>query len=165
MNIGIDLGGSHIGIGVVDEAGNILKQEGIDLNEQNAKSIQEFIQDYLLQTIGSLLNDYKVEFIGVASPGTPQDGKITNLVNLGIKELDITNILYYHFHLPVKVKNDAKCAGLAEKKIGSLKQYQDAVFLCLGTGIGASVYIREKELTPMRNSRFWNRTYDYSKRW
>ena len=44
-----------------------------------------------------------------------------------------------HFDIPVLLKNDAKCAGLAEKTYGALKEYQDAVFLCLGTGIGGAV--------------------------
>ena len=56
-----------------------------------------------------------------------------------------------HFDIPVLLKNDAKCAGLAEKTYGALKEYQDAVFLCLGTGIGASVFMNDKELKPIQN--------------
>ena len=56
-----------------------------------------------------------------------------------------------HFDIPVLLKNDAKCAGLAEKTYGALKEYQDAVFLCLGTGIGASVFMNGKELKPIQN--------------
>ena len=90
--------------------------------------------------------------IGIASPGTPKDGKITNIVNLGIKELDISTILKFKFNIPVKVKNDAKCAAIAEMKYGALNSYQDAVFLCLGTGIGGAVLMGGKELEPIRNS-------------
>ncbi len=52
------------------------------------------------------------------------------------------------------MRNDAKCAGLAEKTYGSLKKYKDCVFLCLGTGIGGSVFYKGKEFKPYRNSGF-----------
>ena len=63
---------------------------------------------------------------------------------VGIKELDISTILKFKFNIPVKVKNDAKCAALAEKRYGSLKDYEDAVFLCLGTGIGSAVFLNNQ---------------------
>ena len=53
--------------------------------------------------------------------------------------------------VPIQIRNDAKCAGLAEKKYGALKPYEDAVFLCLGTGIGGSAFLQGKELIPKRN--------------
>ena len=76
------------------------------------------------------------------------------MVNLNIKELNITQIIKKQYDGLIKVKNDAKCAALAEKNYGSLKNYQDAVFLCLGTGIGGSCFMQGKELIPTRNSGF-----------
>lgn len=151
MKIGIDLGGSHIGIGIVDEQGKIIQKNETELKD--VENIQEFIISQIKNEIEFYINKYKsIEFIGIASPGTPKDGKLTNITNLGIKELDITQILEKKFNVPVKVKNDAKCASIAEKQYGALKQYQDAVFLCLGTGIGGSVFVAGKEMNPIRNS-------------
>ncbi len=86
--------------------------------------------------------------------GNAINGKITNIVNLNIKQLDIASIIKKEYGGPIIVKNDGKCAALAEKTYGSLKSYQDAVFLCLGTGIGGSCFVQGKELTPIRNSGF-----------
>ena len=83
-----------------------------------------------------------------------ESGKITNIVNLGIQELEINNMIKKIFQGTIQVKNDAKCAALAEKTYGSLKNYKDAVFLCLGTGIGGSFFIKGEEIKPSRNSGF-----------
>lgn len=50
--------------------------------------------------------------------------------------------------IKVKIRNDAKCCALAEKKYGSLKDYKDCVFLCIGTGIGGAVFLNNKLLEP-----------------
>ena len=104
MKIGIDIGGSHIGIGVVNENGKIIEKYETDLsnnqvalnntNESNLNNeislnITEFIEKYIIENIKKIQKNYNIDVIGVASPGTPQNGKITTMVNLGIKELDI----------------------------------------------------------------------------
>ena len=153
MRIGIDIGGSHIGIGLVDENGNIVEKYETDINNKSG-DLNKFIEGYILQAIKKLSKEYKIELIGIASPGTPKDGKLTNLVNLGINELDITKIIKKEFNGKIQINNDAKCAGLAEKQYGSLKDYDDAVFMCLGTGIGGAVFLGGKELKPKRNPGF-----------
>lgn len=151
MKVGVDLGGSHIGMGIIDDNGRILEKKEIEL--YNIQNMQEFIIDSISNEIDYYIKKYNdIEMIGIASPGTPKDGKLTNIVNLGIKELDISTILKFKFNIPVKVKNDAKCAAIAEMKYGALNSYQDAVFLCLGTGIGGAVLMGGKELEPIRNS-------------
>ena len=55
--------------------------------------IADFIENYITETIKKIQSNYTVDMIGVASPGTPKNGKITTLVNLGLNELDITNII------------------------------------------------------------------------
>ena len=155
MKIGIDLGGSHIGIGVIDEDGKILQKKETDLKiEKNSSKVEQFIKTYLQSSVKELIQKYSIETIGVASPGTPKNGKITSLVNLGIQELDIIEILQEISHLPIKVHNDAKCAAVAEKRYGSLKEYSDAVFLCLGTGIGGAVFLNNQLLEAKRNPGF-----------
>ncbi len=151
MKIGIDLGGSHIGIGVIDKEGKVVEKQETDLNTAIISNIPQFIEEYVLKTIANIVDKYSIDFIGIASPGTPKEGKITTLVNLGIQELDITEMIKQYYDLPIQVRNDAKCAGIAEKTFGSLKKYQDAVFLCLGSGIGGSAFLSGKELKPMRN--------------
>lgn len=158
MKIGIDLGGSHIGIGVINENGEILEKIETDLDirslNNEINNIEEFIEKYLTDNVKNFIKKYEIEIIGVASPGTPKDGKITTLVNLGINELNITQILNKVCNIPIVIRNDAKCAGLAEKIYGSLKPYSDAVFICLGTGIGGAIFVDNQLLTPKRNPGF-----------
>lgn len=154
MKIGIDLGGSHIAIGIINEKGEILEKKETDLDRTKTNSLEEFIKIYLTETVKYFIQKYSIEKIGVASPGTPKDGKITALVNLGIQKLDISEILHQVCDVPVTIQNDAKCAGIAEKQYGSLKNYSDAVFICLGTGIGGAVFVDNKLLTPKRNPGF-----------
>lgn len=154
MKIGIDLGGSHIGIGVINEEGKILEKEETDIKNGNSNKTAEFITTYIQLIVQKLIKKYAIQSIGVATPGTPKQGKATSLVNLGIKELDIIEILQEVCNLSIKVHNDAKCAAMAEKTYGSLKEYSDAVFLCLGTGIGGAVFLNNQLLEPKRNPGF-----------
>jgi len=146
MKIGVDLGGSHIGIGLVDDKGNILqKEEKIIEDKTNIKLIiEEFITEKVIQ-IG--LNN-NIEFIGVAIPGTVSDDKIVKAVNLGLENYDLAKRLKEILHIDVKLKNDAKCAALAEQKYGELSQYSNSVFLCIGTGVGSAVIFNNKLLEP-----------------
>jgi len=54
----------------------------------------------------------------------------------------------------MQIKNDAKCAALAEKNYGSMKKYNDCIFLCLGTGIGGAAFLKGELLEPKRFSGF-----------
>ena len=150
MKIGIDMGGSHVAIGIVNENGKIIEKFEKDIKTVGDQAKAE-ISTYIIEIISKIKENHNIEKIGIGSPGTPRDGVLTNLINLKIKEFDISSILMEHFDIPVLLKNDAKCAGLAEKTYGALKEYQDAVFLCLGTGIGASVFMNGKELKPIQN--------------
>ncbi len=176
MKIGIDIGGSHIGIGLVNENGKIIEKYETDLSsykmsnkealsnykvnnktqdgQKENSNISEFIEKYIIETITKLKENYNIELIGVACAGTPKDGKITSIVNLGLKELDITTIIKSVYNGKIIVRNDAKCAALAEKAYGSLNKYSDCVFLCLGTGIGGSVFMGNKQLQPIRYPAF-----------
>jgi len=150
MKIGIDMGGSHVAIGIVNENGKIIEKFEKDIKTVGDQAKAE-ISTYIIEIISKIKENHNIEKIGIGSPGTPRAGVLTNLINLKIKEFDISSILMEHFDIPVLLKNDAKCAGLAEKTYGALKEYQDAVFLCLGTGIGASVFMNGKELKPIQN--------------
>ncbi len=144
MKIGIDLGGSHIGIGVVDEKGNIIcKEEKYIVEKTNIeKQIEEFVIEKVMQM--QLTNE--VDEIGMAVPGTISNNKIIKAVNLGIENYDIVSKLEGILKLPMRLRNDAKCAALAEQKYGELAEYKNSIFLCIGTGIGGAVIFNGKLL-------------------
>ena len=162
MKIGIDIGGSHIATGLVDKSGRIISKESRDINISNIKE-EKRVENLILEIIENEINyllekkDYTKEDItkiGIAVPGSPKDTKIRNLVNLNIKEFDLGKELKDKYNVNVKIKNDGKCAGIAEKKYGSLKKYKDCAFLCIGTGVGSSVFLDDELLEPKQNPGF-----------
>ncbi len=162
MKIGIDIGGSHIASGLVDKNGKLISKESRDINISkinDEKRVESLIIEIIDNEINILLekNDFTrgdISKIGIAVPGSPKDTKIRNLVNLHIKEFDLGNKLKEKYNVNVKIKNDGKCAGIAEKKYGSLKKYSDCVFLCIGTGVGSSVFLDDELLEPKQNPGF-----------
>ena len=92
------------------------------------------------------MSKYKITEIGIASPGTVKQKEIVCANNLGIKDYKIVENLEKEIKLPIKIRNDAKCAAIAESKIGVLKEYKRSIFLTLGTGIGGAVIINGKLL-------------------
>jgi len=146
MKIGIDIGGSHVGIGLVDNNGSIIQKEEMFIKDRNniKEKIEEFITENIIQM--SLLNN--IEFIGIAVPGTVSGNKIIKSVNLGLTDYDLASNLEKILKIKVKMKNDAKCAALAEQKYGELAEYDDSIFLCIGTGVGAAVIHDGKMLEP-----------------
>ncbi len=157
MNIGIDIGGSHIGVGLVGASGKIINKKEVDITEKDKKNIEKMIVNTIIEFIKNILKEQdittkEVGYIGIASPGTIENNCIYNVVNLGLEKLDIAKILNKEFGLDVKIKNDAKCAGIAESMYGSTKPVQDSIYLCLGTGIGGSAFINNKLVEPRYKS-------------
>lgn len=91
--------------------------------------------------------------------GRIKEGKIIEASNLGIIDFDIVDILKKKLNFDkIYLRNDGKCAALCEKTYGSLKNYEDAIFLCLGTGIGGAVFKEGKLLSAKKKTGFEFRT-------
>ena len=105
-----------------------------------------------------------IEGIGIASPGTSNEKKIIKAENLGIVNFEIIDVLKKHYKdTKIKITNDAKAAAMCEKYYGNLKQYDDCIFMCLGTGVGGAVFLDGKMLKPKRYPGFELRTCNYRK--
>lgn len=165
MKLGIDLGGSHIGIGLIKQGKIMTKYEDRDfwndnfrIYEEPTKAMEEAkndILDFIMKKIKQYNQKCVIDEIGIACPGDPLQKKliIKNLVNLGINELDL-NKVYEKTKIPMKLKNDAKAAAEAEHTYGALQGYDDAIFLCLGTGIGSGVFLNGKLLKANKHVGF-----------
>lgn len=158
MRIGVDVGGSHIGLGLVNKDGKLILKA-----EKDYDKIQEDMSNIVLETIIELINkiidnnDVKkeeIESIGIAFPGTVSETTVIKAENLGIDDFEVVKKLKKHFDVPIHLENDAKCAAIAEKEFGSLRNYEDAIFLIIGTGVGGAVYLNGKLLRPKRYSGF-----------
>ena len=146
MKIGIDLGGSHIAIGVVNNNGIIVEKIEKRIMSKEKENIKKVINEYVIDNVNILKEKYDITNIGIAIPGTIKEGIIVKSVNLGIENYPIVEELKNSIQLPIQIQNDAKCAGIAENRYGSLKSYQRSIFLTLGTGIGGAVIINHQLL-------------------
>ena len=153
MKIGIDIGGSHIGIGLVDEFGNIQQKkekyivERVENESQISKqNLKEEITQFIIQTIKEYQKMDFVENVGIAVPGTVNQTTIIKAVNLGIENYEITPIIEKETGTKIKLKNDAKCSALAEQKYGNFSECKNGLFLCIGTGVGGAVIYNGKVL-------------------
>lgn len=157
MKIGLDIGGSHIAIGVINNNYELILKEERDIKIYEFENPSVALYNNIIQIIEKILektNIEELELIGLASAGSVENGKIVNACNLNITNMEIVNPLEHKFKTKVLLRNDAKCAALAEKKIGSIKNFKDAVFLTIGTGIGGAVFMDGKMLSPKRKSGF-----------
>lgn len=159
MKIGIDVGGSHIAVALIDVNANILIKKEKDIDIKDKTCIEEFLVKYIVKCINEIIEEKhisinEIELIGIAAPGTIKDGIIVKATNLNIKNFDIVSEIKKYFCINIVIRNDGKCATLAEKYYGSMKNYSDFVYLCLGTGIGCGVVINNKLLKPNRYEGF-----------
>lgn len=141
MYIGVDLGGTNIVAGLVDENCKVVLCKSRDTDSY--RGVEPIIND-ITDLIKEIIDESKVQVksIGIGIPGfADKEGNVKAIINLKWKNIKLSEILKADFNLPVAVDNDATVAGLAEFEGGSMKGYNHGVLLTLGTGIGAGIII------------------------
>ena len=146
MKIGIDIGGSHIGLGLVDDKGKIIQKEEKFIKDKN--DIENSIEEFIFEKVTEMSCENFIENIGISIPGTIYQNKVLRSVNLNLNNYDLGENLAQKFNgkYIIKMQNDAKCATLAEIKYGNLSKYKSSIFLCIGTGVGGTVIVNKKIL-------------------
>ena len=136
INIGIDIGGRHIGVGLVDSEGNIIKKEIYDYPKEMVQ-----IED-VFEPINAFIEENEntdVDYIGIGIPGIASDTYINYTCNLPLKDVEIKD--YIKTSLPVYVSNDANCATIAEYQVVDGKLFSNYAFVTFGTGVGCGIII------------------------
>ncbi len=157
MNIGIDLGGSHIGIGLIDNGEIKYKLEkDIYENEKGKENILTLINTLINEILQkNNIEKGNIEIIGIACPGIEENGIIKKANNLNIEYFELqTEMQAIYPEVKINVRNDAKSAAIAEKRYGVLSQYDNAVMLTIGTGIGGAVFYNNELLKGNRSEAF-----------
>ncbi len=143
--IGVDLGGTNIVVGLVDEEGKIIKL----LNQPTLKERGiEKIFDDIIDMCKELIEEYQLDEtslkgIGIGSPGMidRQNGIIVYSNNIKVHDFNARNYMESKLSYPVCLANDADCAALGEVAAGAAKGFSDAVIFTLGTGVGGGIII------------------------
>lgn len=154
--LGIDLGGTNIAIGIVDENYTLLHKDSTPTFRDRA--YQEIIKDMaelslkVVKDAGVTLE--QVKSIGIGSPGIPNDkeGTIIRNYNLGFKDTPIRAEMQKFIFLPVFLENDANCAALAESVAGAAVGAEHSITVTLGTGIGGGIIINKKIFSGFNNA-------------
>ncbi len=149
--IGIDLGGTNIKAGVVNESFEIIAKASVKtLCPRPAKDICDDMAKVSAEACrlaGISVDD--VEWIGVGTPGIADNvnGTIPYSNNLDFHDVPVRKYIQEHIDKPVYVANDANAAAYGEFVAGAAKGAKNAVCITLGTGVGAGIIVDGKILT------------------
>ncbi len=147
--LGIDLGGTNIAIGLVDENFKIVLKDKLPTKAH--RPLGEIIDDMaalckaIVERAGISFDD--VEYAGIAAPGSvdPKAGVVRYSNNIKMSNFPIAEELQNR--VPIKkifLENDANAAALAEAKVGAGKGCKDLIMITLGTGVGGGIVIDGK---------------------
>lgn len=146
--LGIDLGGTNIAAGVVDEEYKIIaKAKTSTLRHRTAEEIANSMADVAREAVKEAeLSLEDIESIGVGSPGTVDSdrGIIVYANNIGFLNTPVGDMLFEKLGRPIYVENDANAAAYGEFVAGSAKNANSAVCITLGTGVGGGIIIDGK---------------------
>lgn len=143
MILGVDIGGTNIKFGVVDEEYNILEKLKIPTaKDGNAETIIEDI----VSVIQNIRETFPIEKIGIGTPGTVdyEKGICVRSANLPYKNTPMVAMIEEAVNLPVFLANDATSAVCGELYAGSGRIYSNLIMVTLGTGVGGGIIIDGK---------------------
>ncbi len=148
MKIGIDIGGSHVAIGLVNEKYEIIDKLEKDWTQQEKEDLWNIIPQVMIELITKILEKNHLQEIESIGIGFPKSRIINGIVYIKEITIDLISLLEPIFHTKVYVKNDVKCSGICEKRLGNLKKYENSLFLTLGTGIGGAYFYHGELMVP-----------------
>ncbi len=146
--IGIDLGGTNIVAGVVDENYKIVAKASTKTNlPRPEKKIADDMVKVSLEAVknaGITIDD--IQWVGVGTPGiaNSEKGIIEYSCNLGFDNTPMKKYIQESIDKPVFIENDANAAAYGEFVAGAAKGAENAVCITLGTGVGGGIVIDGK---------------------
>lgn len=145
LYIGIDVGGTNLKAGLVDETGNILAVERRPLDfrgpEQFAADVAQLAAAAAHK--GGVAPE-ALEYVGMGLPGAVSGGDILFTTNIPMENVPIEELFRRHLDLPLLLGNDADCAAVGEFFCGAGQGTRDFAVVTLGTGIGCGLLLGGK---------------------
>ncbi|MBR5615936.1 MAG: ROK family protein [Clostridia bacterium] len=149
VRLGVDLGGTNIAVGIVDENYQVIHKDSVPT--QASRAPEAIVDDIamlcrrVLADKGLTLSD--VSGVGIAAPGTinSRDGYVEYANNLPFIHFPIVPLLKERLgDIPTFVDNDANAAAWGEAIAGAAKGTANSVMITLGTGVGGGIVIDNK---------------------
>lgn len=149
LKIGIDLGGTNIAAGIVNENGKIVCKKSVLTGAE--RWYEEIVND-IVSLCHILCTEAKTDIkdiatVGIAVPGGVDEktGEVIFTPNVPFTGINLSKVLSEKMHgATVKVMNDANAATLAEVLAGAATDANNAVMITLGTGVGGGIVIDKK---------------------
>lgn len=142
--IGIDVGGTNIASGLVNDKGEVLKR---DKRPTEATKGSEYVIKNIVEAVNNLAKEVGIENIkgiGLGIPGyvDPDEGISRFSVNLGWENIPVVIKLKENFsQTPIFMENDVRVAALGEKYFGAGRGFNNLIMITLGTGVGSAIII------------------------
>jgi len=137
--IGVDIGGTKIAAGVVDDEGNILAQTRRETDADDVASIDRAIADIYAE----LSAQHEVGAIGLAAAGfvASDRARVLFAPNIAWREYPLRDKVaaLVEDDVAIVVENDANAAGWAEFRFGAARDVDDMLMLTIGTGLGGAI--------------------------
>jgi glucokinase len=147
LTIGVDIGGTKIAAGVVDEEGSILETVTVP-----TPPTPEGVVDAIAAAVRDVSTNHAVEAVGIGAAGYVDDKRATVLFapNINWRHEALKDKVEQRVGLPVVVENDANAAAWGEYRFGAGQGHNDVICITLGTGLGGGIIIGNK----LRRGRF-----------
>lgn len=146
--LGLDLGGTNIATGVVDENYNIVGRGKV---KTNSGRTPDEIADDMAKAVFMAIEDAKIDkkdivAMGIGSPGSvvPEEGMVAIAENVGFIKTPICQMLKDRTGFDFYIENDANAAAYGELLAGAGKGKKHFVAITLGTGVGSGIIIDGK---------------------
>jgi glucokinase len=140
LTIGIDVGGTKVAGGIVDDAGRVLTQTRRDTPAEDIPKTRDVIVD----VVADLAQNQPVEAVGVGAAGwiDPSRSVVLFAPNIAWRDEPLRDYVSTAVGLPVVVENDANVAAWAEFQFGAGRDADDSmVMLTIGTGVGGGIVL------------------------
>ena len=140
LTIGIDVGGTKVLGGVVDESGNILEKTRRDTPRQGGSELTKTIAEVALD----LMRNHKVSAVGVSAAGFVSSDRKTMLATPNIAGWNGVNLdaeLTELIGIDVVIENDGNAAAWGEAVFGAGRGEAHMLMLTVGTGIGSGIVV------------------------
>lgn len=156
LNLGIDIGGTKVNLGIVTDKGEIVDKCRMETNTEG--DIRAFVKK-IAYNISALLEENKlnlkdIESIGIGVPGTvdTKTGVVSYCPNLSWYDVPLKEYFENELGHSVLIAQDSRNAALAEYLFGAGKDYQDIICVAVGTGIGCGIVINGKIFNGRMNT-------------
>jgi glucokinase len=139
LTIGVDIGGTKIAAGVVDDRGSLLATA----RRQTSAADPEAIEREVADVVAELRRGHDIDAVGVAAAGfiEARTGVVLFAPNVAWRDEPLRDDLARRIRLPISVDNDANAAAWGEFRFGAARDVDDMVLVTVGTGVGGGIVL------------------------